>query len=107
MPCPSQMMSIRHVSVPLVESVLRTVGRLETVGAWVQVWKGVVEAREWEGEVGVREWKGVRFVLLHRCRTPVVVLRFLSVVPRPQLLDFQHSIVETPLAHPGVQLVSS
>ena len=80
------MMSIRHVSVPLVESVLRTVGRLETVGAGVQVWKGVAEAREWEGEVGVREWKGVRFVLLHRCRCkPPVPDQILSRYKSPVL----------------------
>lgn len=49
-------MSIRLVFVPLVESVLQTAGTLGAVGAGVQVWKGVAEAREWEGEVGVREW---------------------------------------------------
>ena len=100
-------MSIRLVFVPLVESVLQTAGTLGAVGAGVQVWKGVAEAREWEGEVGVREWSGVKFALLHRCRTPDVVLRFLSVVARPQLLYFQNSIVEIPLAHPEVQRVSS
>ena len=35
------------------------------------------------------------------------MLLLLDVVPRPQLLYFQHSFDEASLAHPGVQQVST